>query len=683
MIVPLAAAALLALPPPTQAPAPSQAAAQAQRAGVRVPELRLVPLPRSVAMAPGWFPLRSEMRIAATGPEDSFAASLLADEILARTGARPRLVEAAQGDIVLVRDGSLAEAGDEGYGIEVTPTSVRASARTGAGIYYAVQTLRQMVRAEGIPAASINDRPALRWRGIQDDVSRGPVPTVAALERRIRTAAEFKLNLYVLHFEAAFDYRSQPLIAPPGGALSAEEIAHLTEFARRHHVSLMAQQQSLGHLERMLGWEKYRGLTEMDGSNTLSPAIDGTYTLLDSLYRELAPLTSAPFFHVGGDEPADLGQGRSRPMVQATGLGTTYLRHVKRLGTLLKPYDKRPMIWGDVLLKFPEQIPKLGKDAVVASWEYLPHDTFKPWIQPFADARVDFFVCPGTVNWNRVFPNLDQAMPAIRGFTREGQAAGAIGQLDCTWADNGDALFALVWFPALYAADAAWHPGDCDPERFGRAFDWALFRNPGDEIARAVARLNRAHGLISGARPTDATLEVLWLNPARSNLDRQLGGMLDSVAVRLRASQEEAIELIAAARPRAARNADLLDAYTFAARRLHSIGTRAIIARRMREMYKEAVAAQDDRTRASFVVERMSGIIGLLGQARENAALLEGEHERLWLAENRPYWFANLRAQYDQDMRAWMDKSDELRAYTVMFRNGRRLPPAEQVGLGP
>jgi hypothetical protein len=30
-----------------------------------------------------------------------------------------------------------------------------------------------------------------------------------------------------------------------------------------------------------------------------------------------------------------------------------------------------------------------------------------------------------------------------------------------------------------------------------------------------------------------------------------------------------------------------------------------------------------------------------------------------------------------------MDKSDELRAYTVMFRNGRRLPPAEQVGLGP
>ena len=103
----------------------------------------------------------------------------------------------------------------------------------------------------------------------------------------------------------------------------------------------------------------------------------------------------------------------------------------------------------------------------------------------------------------------------------------------------------------------------------------------------------------------------------------------------------------------------------------------------MRELYQQALQAQDDRTRSAQVVSLMSGIIGLLGQGRENAALLKSEHERLWLAENRPYWLDNIRAQYDQDMRAWMDKADELRAYTVMFRNGRRLPPAEQVGLGP
>ncbi|MEK7331180.1 MAG: family 20 glycosylhydrolase, partial [Candidatus Eisenbacteria bacterium] len=313
------------------------------------------------------------------------------------------------------------------------------AARTGAGVFYAVQTLRQMVRVGGIPAVVIVDRPALRWRGLQDDISRGPVPTVAALERRIRTAAEYKLNLYALYIETAFDYRSQPLIAPPGGALTAAELRHLDEYAARHHVTLMVQQQSLGHLQRLLGWEKYRGLAEVDGGTTLAPASEGAYALLDSLYREIAPLTSAPFLHIGGDEPADLGQGRSRAMVQATGFTATYLRHLKRLRELLLPLGKRPMVWGDVALKFPELLPRLGRDFIVASWEYHAHDTYAAWIKPLRDAKVDFFVCPGVFNWNRVFPNLDQALPNIRVFTREGQQGGAMGQLnDERWPDLGD-----------------------------------------------------------------------------------------------------------------------------------------------------------------------------------------------------------------------------------------------------
>ncbi len=648
-------------------------------------ELRLVPLPRTVTPGAGTFALRGELRIAVTpgNAEDAFAAAQLKEEIESRSAARARVVEGAEGEIVLARDAALADAGEEGYRIDVKSGAIRASARTGAGLFYAVQTLRQMVRADGIPVATLTDRPAMRWRGLQDDISRGPVPTVASLERRIRTAAEYKVNLYALYIEAAFDYRSQPLIAPPGGALTAAEVAHLSDYARRYHVSLMVQQQSMGHLERVLGWEKYRPLAEVEGGNTLSPANEGTYALLDSLYREIAPLTSAPFFHVGGDEPSDLGTGQSRAMVQGKGLGPTYLGYIKRLRELLLPHGKRPMIWGDMVLKFPELIPKLSRDVVVATWEYLAHDTYAPWITPFRDAKVDFFVCPGVVNWNRVFPNLDQAIPGIRVFTREGQAAGAIGQLDCAWADNGDALFALAWYPALYGAAAAWQAGDSDPERFARAFDWAFFRNPGDEMAQAIRRLNRAHALISAARPSDATLEVFWLNPARSTLDRQLSGMIDSVAVPLRTTQEEAIELIGRARSRAARNGDLLDAYTFAARRLHAIGTRATMARRMRDLYRQALQAQEDRSRTAQVVSLMSGILGVLGQGRESTALLKTEHERLWLAENRPYWLDNIRAQYDQDLRAWMDKSDELRAYTVMFRNGRRLPPADQVGLGP
>jgi hexosaminidase len=648
-------------------------------------DLHLLPLPHTVTVAGGRFPLRGEIAITVTSglDDDAFAAALLKEEIESVSAAKVSVVAGPAGDIVLARDNALADLGDEGYRIEVRPSGIRAAARSGAGLFYAVQTLRQMVREEGIPAATILDRPALRWRGLQDDISRGPVPTLATLERRIRTAAEYKLNLYCLYIETSFDYRSQPLIAAPGGALIAADLRHLNEYAGRYHVTLMLQQQSFGHMARLLGWETYRDIAEVDGGATLAPTSAGTYALLDSLYREIPQLTSAPFVHIGGDEPANLGEGRSRAVVQASGFAATYLKHVRHLGDQVIPLGKRPMVWGDVALKFPELLPKLRRDFVVATWEYLKHDTYAPWITPLREAKVDFFVCPGVNNWNRVFPNLDQALPNIRVFTREGQQAGAMGQLDCAWSDNGDALFGLIWYPALFGAAAAWQAGDADPERFARDFDWAFFRNPGHEMARAVSQLNAAHALISKARPTDATLEVFWLNPARSNLDRQLCAMMDPVAVPLRVAEEEAIVQIEHSRARCARNADLLDAYSFAARRLHAIGTRALTSRRMRELYLQALQAQDDKTRAPQVVADLGAILDLLIEGRQGAAFLKGEHERLWLEENRPYWLDNIRAQYDQDMRAWMDKADELRAYTVMFRNGRRLPPAEQIGLGP
>jgi hypothetical protein len=663
------ALAVTLLAAPAAAPAPSS--------------LKLVPVPRSVALQSGAFALRGELRIAAANAEDSFAAALLKEEIEGASSARVRVVDGTEGDIVLARDPGLADAGEEGYRLEVKPGAIRVSARTGAGIYYGVQTLRQMVHADGIPAALITDRPALRWRGVQDDVSRGPVPTLESLERRVRTAAEYKINLYALYFESAFASRSQPLVAPPGGAITPAELKELTEFAARHHVVVMAEQQSLGHMNNLLQLERYRGLTEVEGGGTLSPAAPGTYALLDSLYREIAPLTSAPFFHIGCDEPADLGQGRSSTAAQAAGLADTYFGHLKRLEGLLAPLGKRTMVWGDGVLKFPELLPKLGRDFVVASWEYLGHDDYGAWIKPLQAAKVDFFVCPGVNNWNRLFPNLDAAIPDIRVFTRQGQQAGAMGQLDCTWADNGDALFGLVWYPILYGAAAAWQEGDCDPDRFSGAFDWAFFRNPGTEMSQAIRKLNGAHGQITQARPSDATIEVFWLNPTRSNLDRQVCAMVEPVAVPLRVAQEEALELIARARARSARNADLLDTYAFAARRIHAIGARAAAGKRMRDLYQQALQAQDVKERNPQVVALLSSILELISEGRQTTAALKTEHERLWLAENRPYWLANISAQYDQDLRAWMNKSDELRAYGLMYRNGRRLPTAEQIGLGP
>jgi len=99
----------------------------------------------------------------------------------------------------------------QGYLIRVTDTGVLVAGRTAQGLFYGVQTLRQLLRPEGpggkllaVPALVIRDWPSMEWRGVSDDISRGPIPTLDYLKMQIRTLAEYKINLVGFNMEHVF-----------------------------------------------------------------------------------------------------------------------------------------------------------------------------------------------------------------------------------------------------------------------------------------------------------------------------------------------------------------------------------------------------------------------------------------------------------------------------------------------
>src|SRR5438034_11258788 len=90
----------------------------------------------------------------------------------------------------------------EGYVLVADSGRVTIVGASAAGVFYGAQTLKQLVgRSSRLHGAVIRDWPALRWRGAQDDVSRGPVPTLDYQRRQIRTIAAYKLNVFSLYFE--------------------------------------------------------------------------------------------------------------------------------------------------------------------------------------------------------------------------------------------------------------------------------------------------------------------------------------------------------------------------------------------------------------------------------------------------------------------------------------------------
>jgi len=177
-----------------------------------VHKLQLLPEPKEVRLGDGSFRVDGGTRIVVQlghQSEDRIAAETLVEEVEEQSGMHLQIASAAAGaarkgrEIVLVRldegrwqkflarHGLNADSiGDQGYLLFADKSGIVVGARTGQGLFYGVQTLRQLLRPAGhemvCPAVSIRDWPGREWRRAQDDISQGPFPASIFTDRQTR-----------------------------------------------------------------------------------------------------------------------------------------------------------------------------------------------------------------------------------------------------------------------------------------------------------------------------------------------------------------------------------------------------------------------------------------------------------------------------------------------------------------
>lgn len=670
-------------------------------------DIHVIPHPRELEMGNKNFLIERNTRIELSHPqdtEDRFAAEQLAEEIQGSTGLKLSLGSIrgkSKNAILLVRANTAspvikallaarhlnlaADFDPEGYALDVNEDMVIAAANTAEGIFYAVQTLKQMITSQenkrtSIEGAHIRDWPAMRYRGVHDDISRGPVPTLDFMKRQIRTAAEYKLNMWSIYLEYTFAYKSEPLIGPPGASLTPAEVKELVDYAKRYHVDVVPEQQAFGHLHHVLKWEKYSDLAELPHGNVLTPTNPKTYEFIQRLYSDLVPLFPSKFFHIGSDETFELGLGQTRTLKEKEGLGKVYFDHITKVSELMKPYHKRLMFWGDIALHYPELLKGLPKDFIVMTWNYSARESFEDHIKPFRDAGLDVMVCPGVNNWNRIFPNNNQALINIRNFVRDGQRLGAMGMFNTTWDDDGEALFNMTWYGLLFGAAASWQPGESSIEQFQKDFDWAFYRNTDHTFGTAIENFARIHEAISKARLGDASDGILWRNYLTADSQSSLKQALP-LARSIRLLAENSLELVLSNEDRARRNRDTLPALTFAARRMDYLGMKLLYAEEMSKAYWDAYLHMADRSLVNRDISSLNNINGLVQDLRDSTNMLRSEYQRLWLAENRPYWLENVLVRYDSEVQQWVKLRLKLMDISRHFNETSTLPAPDELGF--
>ncbi len=671
-------------------------------------DLKLVPEPKEVQKREGVFVIGPGTQVVlgmTHAQEDRTAAEMLAEEIEAATGWKIRIIASrfmpkSSGVIYLARLGddrsvrsaleakglSLDEKSqEEGYLLDVDGKRIIVAGATGAGLFYGVETLRQLLHRSGerqlhCPAVAIKDWPAMRWRGLHDDISRGPVPTLDYMKKQIRTLAEYKLNLFSLYIEHVFDYQNQPLIAPKEGSLTASQVKELVEYAKRYHVTILPEQQAFGHLHHLLKSEIYSDVAETPHGHVLTPINEKSYELIKDLYAELVPLFPGSFFHIGSDETFELGRGQTKARAEAVGLGRVYLEHLQRVHDIMKPYHKRLLFWGDVAMHYPELLSVLPKDMIAVAWQYDPLPNFDAMLKPFHDAGLELFVSPGANNWNRIFPDLDAAFVNIKNFVHDGQKFGALGMLNTTWDDDGEALFGMTWPAVVFGAACSWQPGECSLEEFRSKYDWAFYRNEDSTFQDAIGNLSRTHALLASVGLGGAFDDGFWMDPFSETGTRYTEKALP-VARDLRLAAERALESLYRNRTKARAHADTLDDLIFAAVRLDLLGMKIQFTSEISKFYWDAYLNMSDRQRVVRDLVEITGTNARLEDLRDATTRLRAMYSDLWLKENRPYWLENVLIRYDNLASLFQNKILSVRAAQEQYRAQSALPPPQELGF--
>jgi hexosaminidase len=198
------------------------------------------------------------------------------------------------------------------------------------------------------------------------------VMTMPALRAFVQMLHEGGINTLIMEYEGAYPYGKHPLI-PNEYAYTRAEILSFVAFCNQLGVDVIPLQQGFGHVEYILRHSRYRELREdpTDLSQVCPLKITADSLLFTDLYTELAATHTSPYIHIGCDETHLLGHcPECRRKVEKEGVSKLYFDYVRMLCNIVVRLGKKPVLWADMALKYPEAIKSLPKGTIFVDWNY-------------------------------------------------------------------------------------------------------------------------------------------------------------------------------------------------------------------------------------------------------------------------------------------------------------------------
>ena len=366
-----------------------------------VEELSVIPVPLKAELQGGAFVVNENTQLWIDAPEadknqlqEYLAASPLKLAVAAEAPASNAIVLKQVEELPGV-------ASAEGYVLTSTKQGVDVQAKTGAGLFYGVQTLLQMA-AEGNKVAfgTITDEPRFEYRGMMLDVSRH-FYGLDFVKKQIDAMAYYKLNRLHIHLTDAAGWRIEIKKYPrltnfaawrtgkdwkewwngdrkyveegtegaAGGYFTQDQCREIVEYAKKHYITVIPEIEMPSHSEEVTTAYPELSCTHVPYKQAdFCVGNEKTFEFLENVLLEVMEIFPSEYIHVGGDE-ASKQSWKTCPLCQARmkkeGLKDvdelqSYL--ITRMEKFLNKHGRNLLGWDEILEG------GLAPNATVMSW---------------------------------------------------------------------------------------------------------------------------------------------------------------------------------------------------------------------------------------------------------------------------------------------------------------------------
>ena len=255
--------------------------------------------------------------------------------------------------------------------------------------------------------------------GIMVDCSRCGVLSVKGAEEMLRYMACMGLDMMMLYTEDTYEIPEYPYFGYLRGRFSKDEIREIDAYARNLGIELIPCIQTAAHLSNALKWSWASGIKDMGDS--LLEGEEKTYEFIEAAVKSCADCFTTDKIHIGYDEAVSVGRGQHLDRYGFEKRTVILKRHLDRIKEILKKYDRKPMMWGDMYMGMYEEDGVVETDGMgVVYWDYYQPDekSYLDNIDKYRKISDDIIFAGGSWTWGTLiapyFKTYSSTIPALR-----------------------------------------------------------------------------------------------------------------------------------------------------------------------------------------------------------------------------------------------------------------------------